>query len=61
MKEEPMPERCTDIEASALGPPDLEARLMAYPELRAKIVDSSECVASRNAEFSPNDKSPLPH
>ncbi len=32
-----MPERCTDLEASALGPPGLEARLTAYPELRAKI------------------------
>jgi len=32
-----MPERCTDIEASALGPQSLEARLKAYPALRAKI------------------------
>ena|SRR2546428_8229973 len=32
-----MSERFTDIEASALGSPDLEARLTAYPELRAKI------------------------
>ena len=32
-----MPERFSEIEASSLGPPSLEARLKAYPGLRAKI------------------------
>ena len=36
-KEQPMPERFADIEASSLGPPSLDARLKAYPELRAKM------------------------
>ena len=36
-EEEPMAERFSDIETSALGPQSLEARLKTYPELRAKI------------------------
>lgn len=32
-----MAERFADIEASALGPQSLDARLRTYPELRAKI------------------------